>query len=215
MIIIENLKVFYNKITISYPNIHIKGNEFVGIYGKSGCGKTSLLEALFGLDFQGELEYDKCTINNVDVKELDTRKYDYISYCPQFSQNALNPKLSVLEHIRLTLKGNGLKYNPGEIADLMDRLALDPILLDYYPYMLSGGQKQRLILLFSILKRPKLLILDEPSSAIDLITLRNIVEFLTSFRGKLTIIMVAHQKVLLEKVTDRIIVLEGYDNAKD
>ncbi|WIV12338.1 ATP-binding cassette domain-containing protein [Proteiniborus sp. MB09-C3] len=214
MIIIENLKIFYNKIAISYPSIHIKDNEFVGLYGKSGCGKTSLLEALFGLDFQGDLKYDKCTINNMDIKEIDSRKYDYISYCPQFSQNAFNPKLSVLEHIHLTLKGNGLKYNEREIANLMERLELDPILLKYYPYMLSGGQKQRLILLISILKRPKLLILDEPSSAIDLITLKKIVEFLTSFKGKLTIIMVAHQKVLLEKVTDRIIMLEGYDNAE-
>ncbi len=214
MIIIENLKIYYNKKAISYPDIHIEDNEFVGLFGKSGCGKTSLLEALFGLDFQGELKYDKCTINNVDIKEIGSNKYDYISYCPQFSQNAFNPKLSVLEHIHLTLKGNGLKYNEGEIANLMEKLGLDPILLKYYPYMLSGGQKQRLILLISILKRPKLLILDEPSSAIDLITLRKIVEFLASFKGKLTIIMVAHQKVLLEKVTDRIIALEGYDNAE-
>lgn len=214
MITIENLKIIYNKKAISYPNIHIKRNEFVGLFGKSGCGKTSLLEALFGLDFQGELVYDKCTINDVDIKELDSSKYDYISYCPQFSQNAFNPKLSVMEHIHLTLKGNGLQYNTEEIGVLMERLALEPILLNYYPYMLSGGQKQRLILLISIFKRPKLLILDEPSSAIDLITLRKIVEFLTSYKGKLTIIMVAHQKVLLEKVTDRIIVLEEYDNAK-
>lgn len=214
MIIIENLKILYNKIAINYPNIYIEANEFVGLFGESGCGKTSLLEALFGLDFKGDLEYDKCTINDVDIKEIGSRKYDYVSYCPQFSQNAFNPKLSVLEHIHLTLKGNGLKYNPGEVADLMNRLALDPVLLKYYPYMLSGGQKQRLILLVSILKRPKILILDEPSSAIDLITLRKMVELLTSFKGKFTIIMVAHQKVLLEKVTDRIIVLEGYDNAK-
>lgn len=214
MINIENLKIFYNKIAIRYPNIHIEANEFVGLFGESGCGKTSLLEALFGLDFRGDLEYDKCTINNIDIKEIGIRKYEYISYCPQFSQNAFNPKLSVLDHIHLTLKGNGLKYNAGEVADLMRRLALDPALLKHYPYMLSGGQKQRLILFLSILKKPKILILDEPSSAIDLITLRKMVEFLTSFKGKLNIIMVAHQKVLLEKVTDRIIVLEGCDNAK-
>jgi len=207
MITVENLKIIYNKKTIIYPNIHIKNNEFVGLYGKSGCGKTSLLEALFGLDFQGDLEYDKCTINDVDIKELDSRKYDYISYCPQFSQNAFNPKISVTEHIRLTLKGNGLKYNIDEVTALMERLGLNSNLLNYFPHMLSGGQKQRLILLMAVLKRPKLLVLDEPSSAIDLITLRNMVEFLTSFKGKLTIIMVAHQKVLLEKVADRIIIL--------
>lgn len=106
-----------------------------------------------------------------------------------------------------------MNYNEREVANLMKLLDLDSILLKYYPYMLSGGQRQRLILLFSILKRPKLLILDEPSSAIDLITLRKMIEFLSSLKGKLTIIMVAHQKALLEKVTDRIIMLEGYGNA--
>lgn len=214
MIIIEDFNIFYSNVNISYPNIHVKENEFVGLYGESGCGKTSLLEALFGINFQGGIQYGKCMINRIDLKNLDNSKYDFVSYCPQFSQNAFNPKLTVLEHIHLTIRGNNLKYDIKEIDDLMYRLGLDLPLLNHYPYMLSGGQKQRLILLLSVIKKPKILVLDEPSSALDLITLKKIAEFLVSFKDKLTIIMVAHQKVLLERVTDRLIEIEGYKSVR-
>ena len=214
MIIIEDFNIFYSNVNIRYPNIHVKENEFVGLYGESGCGKTSLLEALFGTNFQGEIQYGKCMINRIDLKNLDNSKYNFVSYCPQFSQNAFNPKLTVLEHIQLTIRGNNLKYDIKEIDDLMYRLGLDLNLLNYYPYMLSGGQKQRLILLLSVIKKPKILVLDEPSSALDLITLKKIVEFLVSFKDKLTIIMIAHQKVLLERVTDRLIEIEGYKSVR-
>ncbi len=92
-------------------------------------------------------------INRIDLKNLDNSKYDFVSYCPQFSQNAFNPKLTVLEHIHLTIRGNNLKYDIKEIDDLMYRLGLDLPLLNHYPYMLSGGQKQRLILLLSVIKK--------------------------------------------------------------
>lgn len=214
MIIFEDFNIAYGDFNISYPDIHIRKNEFVGLYGESGCGKTSLLEALFGIDFPGRIQYSKCTINGRDLETLGTDKYNVISYCPQFSQNAFNPKLTVMEHIELTIKGNGLEYKEEGIQGLMDGLGLDSRLLASYPYMLSGGQKQRFILLLSMLKKPKILVLDEPSSALDLITLRKISEFLLSFKNQVTIIMVAHQRVLLDRLADRQIKIEGYSSVR-
>ena len=70
---------------------------------------------------------------------------------------------------------------------------------------LSGGQQQRMVLMLCALKNPKLMILDEPSSAIDLITLQDIVSFLEHMKGETTMLMVAHSRPLLERVADRII----------
>ena len=98
-----------------------------------------------------------------------------------------------------------MKKDPARIQDLLDALHLDPSMLNRRPGGLSGGQQQRMVLLLCALKNPKLMILDEPSSAIDLITLQDIVDFLEHLKGETTMLMVAHSRPLLEHVADRII----------
>ena len=72
---------------------------------------------------------------------------------------------------------------------------------------LSGGQKQRIVIALAMLKKPELLFMDEPSSAIDFITLRRILEYIWSIKGTTTILMTAHQRPFLEKAVDRIVEL--------
>ncbi len=205
MLALEKARIEYPNLTLRYPDMHVKAGEFVGISGDSGCGKTSLLEALFGHDFTGAFFYDKGLLAGTDIKALGDAKYRLMSYCPQFSQNALNPKLTMLQHLQLTLKGNGLPYDKEEFEELLDRLRLPTTLLDRYPAMMSGGQKQRFVLLLCVARQPELLILDEPSSAIDMISLRDMVSFLVGLRGKITVVMVAHSLALLSKTADQII----------
>lgn len=196
---------FDNNKIIEYDDIQINENEFIGFSGNSGCGKTSLLDSLFGLNFKGQVSYAKAEIFNNDLFSLGHDKYKFVSYCPQFSQNALNPKLSVKEHIFLTLKGNKLNYDENNIYDIFSNLLLNIDLLYYYPYMLSGGQKQRIVIMLSVIKKPKILIFDEPSSAIDLITLKTIVDFMIKIKNQTTIIMVSHNYEFLIKLCDRVI----------
>lgn len=205
MLVLEGARVQYPHLTLRYPDLHIAAGEFVGISGASGCGKTSLLEALVGRDFQGEFSCERALLVGRDIRMLGEAKYRLLSYCPQFAQNALNPKLTMRQHLQLTLKGNGLSYDPDQIEALLERLRLPVTLLDHYPAMLSGGQKQRFVLFLCAVKQPEMLILDEPSSALDVITLRDIVSFLTDLRGKTTIIMVSHSQQLLSKAVDQII----------
>lgn len=207
MLVLEQARIEYPGLTINYPDIHIKPYEFVGITGESGCGKTSLLEALVGLDFAGIFHYQKAQLAGQDLTALGENKRRLVSYCPQFSQNALNPKLTMLQHLQLTLKGNGLAFDQALVDDLLRQLKLTDALLDRYPEMLSGGQKQRFVLFLSAVKQPQLLVLDEPSSAIDLITLRALVDFLEEMRGRTTILMVAHSLPLLRRVADRLVLL--------
>lgn len=198
---------FNNNKIIKYSDIKINENEFVGISGNSGCGKTSLLDSLFSNNFKGQVSYSKANLFNKNLFTLGNKKYKYISYSPQFSQDALNPKITVKEHILLTLKGNGLNYDERKIINIFNDLSLEIALLNYYPYMLSGGQKQRIVIILSIIKNPKILIFDEPSSAIDLLTLKTIVEFMVKIKDQLTIIMVSHNYEFLIKLCDRVIKL--------
>lgn len=207
MLKLENYKIIYPDKTINFPDMFVKENEFVGISGDSGCGKTSLLNSIFDYDFKGEVIAKTRAIRGKDIKKLGKEKYEIISYCPQFAQDALNPKLKVKEHIDLVLLGNKLNYEDVYLQEIMDKLKLPKSILNHYPYMLSGGQKQRVVLLLSIIKKPQLLILDEPSSAIDLITLKIIIDFLEELKGTITIIMVSHNKDFLGKLCNRIIKL--------
>ena len=104
-----------------------------------------------------------------------------------------------------TLKGNGMERNEEEIDALLAKLKLERELLQRYPSQLSGGQIQRMVMFLCNIKKPDILIMDEPSSAIDLITLKEISEFIVSLKGDVTMLMVAHSRPLLQKISDRII----------
>lgn len=196
---------FDNNKIIKYDDIKINEHEFIGFSGNSGCGKSSLLDSIFGINFKGQVSYSKANLLNKDLLSLGKEKYKYISYNPQFSQDALNPKITVNDHIKLTLKGNKLNYDEKRVFNIFNDLLLDIELLNYYPYMLSGGQKQRIAIMLSVIKNPRLLIFDEPSSAIDLITLKTIVNFMIKIKDHTTIIMVSHNYDFLVKLCDRVI----------
>ena len=99
MLKLKNYCITYNgsKI-IAYNDIEIKGNEFIGLSGSSGCGKTSLLDSLFAIDFKGKVSYTKAELFNKDLNSIGKEKYNYLSYCPQFCQDALNPKITLNNH---------------------------------------------------------------------------------------------------------------------
>lgn len=207
MIELTEFSIRYPDKEIWYPDLKIEKGEAVGIFGRSGCGKTSLLNALCEAKTPGELKYRSAFLMGKELCAWGVDRWKRMSYVPQFAQNALNPKLTVGEHFSLVQASNGMQKNTEPVLQLFEKLGLDPEFLKRHPYMLSGGQKQRIILALAVIKRPELLLLDEPSSALDLITLKQIVEFLQEIRKSMTIVMVAHQHELLEKVTDRIVEL--------
>lgn len=208
MLELKDYSIAYNgnKI-IAYENIEIKGGEFIGLSGSSGCGKTSLLDSLFGIDFRGKISYTKAELFHKDLNSIGKEKYNYLSYCPQFCQDALNPKITLKNYVQLLLRSNNIGYNEDEICSMLEGLSLEKDLLNYYPYMMSGGQKQRAAIMLCVLKKPNLLVLDEPSSALDLITTKIIADFLNKIRNQTSIIMVSHNYDFLMKLCDRVIKL--------
>ena len=199
MIEIQGLSIFYGKRKLAYPDISVKKGEAVGIAGKSGCGKTSLFSFLLGELPDSAFSYERAELLGRDLSLWGMERFEKISYIPQFAQSALNPRMKVWEHIDAVLSACG-RRGSGEAEELFQKLALSEELFSRYPSTLSGGQKQRIVIALAMLKKPELLFMDEPSSAIDFITLRRILEYIWSIKGTTTILMTAHQRPFLERL---------------
>ena len=193
MIEIQGLSIFYGKRKLAYPDISVKKGEAVGIAGKSGCGKTSLFSFLLGELPDSAFSYERAELLGRDLSLWGMERFEKISYIPQFAQSALNPRMKVREHIDAVLSACG-RRGSGEAEELFQKLALSDELFSRYPSTLSGGQKQRIVIALAMLKKPELLFMDEPSSAIDFITLRRILEYIWSIKGTTTILMTIRRR---------------------
>ncbi len=158
--------IAFDRTLFSNLNLHVGRGEIVGISGESGCGKTSLLRAIMGFVplSAGSIEVDGLTLDVQHVHEIRRRT----AYVPQELQPPVEKGRDL---IRLTLD---LEYNHpsttsqnAAVKKLMSELGLEESLLDLDASKLSGGQRQRLLLVSALALHKPLLLLDEPSSALD------------------------------------------------
>jgi molybdate transport system ATP-binding protein len=184
-------------------NLKISEGEFISIEGHSGAGKTSLLRLIAGL-----LKPDKGFIK-VDGKEwVDTEKGIFLP--PQkrsigfvFQDYSLFPNMTVLKNIEFALNGNKNKVQIEEIIEMMELKNLK----DRHPDSLSGGQKQRVALARAIVRHPKILLLDEPFSALDSEMKMKLQDYVLEIhkRFNLTTILVSHDVSEIFKMSNRVI----------
>ncbi len=150
------------RVILAEASISIPRNTYAMLMGPTGCGKTTLLEIICGLR---TATTGRVLLDNRDVTELEPRERG-IGYVPQ--DLALFPSLSVREQIAFAPKLRGLPS--ADIETRVNRLAAQfgiPALLNRLPDALSGGEKQRVALARALAAQPKLLLLDEPLSALD------------------------------------------------
>ncbi len=204
---LKDYQVSYNKIDyFKYPSITVKEGSSLAILGKSGCGKSTLLNSLFYPFFQGDISYNKAEFMGKDLFKIDNYNLSGITYMPQFSQNGFNPFLSIEKQIKLISKEKN--FNIKSMEKDLNKLSLSIDILEKYPYELSGGMKQRLALFLAMINNPKLLIMDEPSSAIDALTLFKIIKYIEEKKHQGTsILLVTHDRNFAKAISDRIIVL--------
>jgi oligopeptide ABC transporter, ATP-binding protein oppD len=197
-----------------------RGNK-LGITGSSGGGKSLLIKGILGSlpkenwDIVGESkilgEYDLNRMKDAESREVLKK---YISYIPQDSINALNPYVGVLDQICREIEfTRGIKGSECEelAIEWLEKLGLgkDRAKLNLLPQEFSGGMRQRAVFVMAMVKSPKLLIADEPSSALDVINQLNTLEILQTLgeNQDLTLIYVSHSPGMIKKLCDDIAIV--------
>jgi peptide/nickel transport system ATP-binding protein len=206
---------------VDHVSLKVEEGKSLGIAGESGCGKSTLALSLMGYYFaplhytSGEIIIDGKNISG--MKPDDVRKSilgSEIAYIPQSAMNALNPTRKIINFIEDVLLAHDLLVTRKDIYDrarqLFETLGLPAEVLQKYPVELSGGMKQRTVIAISVLLLPKVLIADEPSSALDVTSQKMVIKMLRQLMeiGYISsMIFITHELPLLYNVTDDIMVM--------
>jgi alpha-D-ribose 1-methylphosphonate 5-triphosphate synthase subunit PhnL len=194
-------------------SLRVAAGEFLGISGPSGIGKSTLLKCIYRtyLSSAGQIWFDSRSFGRIDLANaahqviLEVRKTE-IGYVSQFLQ--VLPRVSALDLVAepLLLK-NGLA--PGEArkiaAGFLERLQIPANLFEAYPVTFSGGEQQRLNLARAVIWKPRLLLLDEPTAALDQQTVAIVVDILRELKERgTTLIGIFHHDDLMTSIIDRV-----------
>lgn len=199
----------------------IGDGEFVGLLGESGCGKSTLGNALLRLldkpahHAGGEVRYDGRDLYALSDREVDRLRWREIATVFQSSMNALNPVLRVERQFRDAMDAH--RWDPRTEGDARERIleVLRGVELDAervlrsYPHELSGGMRQRVVLALALLLRPRLVVLDEPTTGLDVVVQRSVVDLLRRLQAEhgFSVLFISHDLGTVLEVADRVLVM--------
>jgi peptide/nickel transport system ATP-binding protein len=210
-----------NIYAVDHVSLKVEEGKSLGIAGESGCGKSTLALSLMGYYFaplhysSGEIIVDGQNITGMDPDDVrKTILGNEISYIPQAAMNALNPTQKVIHFIEDVVQAHHPQTTKKEISELarerFELLGLSPKVLQKYSVELSGGMKQRTVIATSVILSPKVLIADEPSSALDVTSQKMVIKMVMDLMEKgiiKALIFITHELPLLYHVTDDIMVM--------
>ncbi len=195
-------KTFDGKDILKDINLEIGNGEIVSILGPSGCGKTTLLNLILGIT---EIDSGKIYFNGTDITEVPMEKRGFNIV---FQDYALFPNLNVYQNITYGLRNKPDISTKEEVEDLISLLGLEEH-LEKKVEQLSGGQKQRVALARTMVMKPKILLLDEPLSALDGVIKESIKDRIKTIAKEyhLTTIIVTHDPEEALTLSDRVMIL--------
>lgn len=201
----ERKDIFY---AVKQASIHISEGETVGIWGNSGCGKTTLGMMLAGLlrPSGGEIYYQGAPLS-FPFKGENRRMIQMMFQHPELS---FNPKLRVIHSLREPYKMYSPPYTLDKLLSDMENLGLYEEHLNRYPAELSGGELQRFALLRLLVLKPSLIVLDEPTSMLDVISQAQVLDLLNTYQKNsgAAFLFISHHKMLVKMLCDRIYTVE-------
>ncbi len=193
-------------------DLAIRPGELVSIVGESGCGKSTLSRCIIGIEkiTEGEIYFEHEKISGYDRKQLrPVRRLMQMVFQSPYA--AFQPKQTIGEGLREV--GNFYGITGDELQKRLDTLLeyikMDAELLDHYPDELSGGQLQRLAIARALIVKPKLLIADEPVSALDVSVQAQILNILSEIQKKedMAVLFISHDLSVVEHISDRVFVM--------
>lgn len=225
----SDLKAFYILQILGRPKIvkavngvelEVSQNEIYGIAGESGSGKSTLLKALLGATVpplrlvSGKVFYlkdgEKLDVYSLKPEELRKLRWTYVAYIPQGSMSVLNPvrriSCTLMDFLSSHMALKTRKQLMIRARDYFHELGLPPKLLKAYPHQLSGGMRQRVTIALATLLGPQILVADEPTTALDVVVQRGVLQMLSDIQKKLgnTIIIVTHDMGVHANISRRL-----------
>lgn len=194
--------------------------ETLAVIGESGCGKSSLnLTLIRQIPRSAEIESgsilythrsgEKTDVLSLSKKGLNRFLWSEMAMVFQGALNSLNPVIRISDMVHDTGRAHGMSKAESRkrALDLFEKVRLDPMrVYRAYPHELSGGMRQRVLLALSLLLRPQIVIMDEPTTAVDILTQRSILEVLKELREELnfSIIFISHDLAVAAEIADTI-----------
>lgn len=221
---IKDVTVHFNddktkgKLAVDNVSLSIVAGEIVGIVGTSGCGKTTIARTIAGLQplSSGDILFHGNSIKNLSkAGMLNYRRNVQLVF--QDTLGALNPRMTIESTLDEVLRVHRKHELPsridrkGEVKLLLDKVELPHTILSCYPHEISGGQRQRIGIARALAVKPKLLIADEPVSALDVSVQAQIIKMLARLiaKEKMTMLFIAHDLAVVRCLCNRVVVMNA------
>jgi len=221
---VKNLNMSYKTIdgeveAVKDVSFSVKEGESFGIVGESGCGKTSVAMSLLQLQAdngqitKGEILFDGKNIVELNESELREVRWSGISIVFQGAMNSWNPVVKIGEQIREAMREHypdkTKDENTKKIIELFNMVGLDDSIIDRFPHELSGGMKQRAVIALALSCDPKLIIADEPTTALDVVIQDQILNEIRKVQEVLglSLIYISHDIAVIAEMTDNMAVM--------
>jgi peptide/nickel transport system ATP-binding protein len=218
---IRNLQVHYHTPqgpvkAVDGVSFGLKAGERFGLIGESGSGKSTMALSIMRLiKPPGHIESGEVLLDGVDVMTLSGEQMRElrlagIALISQGAMNSLNPVMRIKHQIVDGLRSHGMQMSRQEwddrVGELLEWVGLQREVADMFPHELSGGMKQRVCIAIAISLRPKVIIADEPSSALDVVVQRQVMETLRRVQEDLgaSVILIGHDMGLMAQFADRV-----------
>lgn len=206
------------KRAVDTVSFDIRPGEVLGLAGESGSGKSTIAQAILrilrppGIVSAGQVLWNGADILGMEDGALRSFRWEQIAMIFQSAMSSLNPVMTLGDQIEDTLRAHGFSGRAAiaaRIKELLELVAIDHARASSYPHQLSGGMRQRAIIAISLALSPRLLIMDEPTTALDVVVQRSIMEKIRELKERLdfSILFITHDLSLLGEFSDRIAIM--------